>query len=324
MASTEIENLDPTATVDKINKIAASRALNRRRFLTALGMTGAAAGAGLMSGCSTTTSVPVTTAGTGIGQTNTLNFLLNVKYLEATIYSYLVAGRDLPSSVTVGSGALTGAPAMLAVTGTTTNTITQLVIDLLNEIYYDEVNQVTFLRSILGSSVVARPALNLSAFGAITAANALSIGRLMEDVAVTTFASAISGLTSSNAAYAAQIQATESFHSGALRLLSIQNPTLGVYINTGDGLDVPPADLGSAAAEAAGPTAVGGFYASIGGAVAATNTTQGLAYLRSTSQVLAILYGALNTAGSSVVPASAGTSSGGFFPSGVNGAINTI
>jgi hypothetical protein len=332
MASTEIENVDPAATVDQINKIAASRALNRRSFLTALGMTGAAAGAGLMSGCTSTSTVPITTAGVGIGETNILNFLLNIKYLEATIYAYLVNGVDLPSSVTVGSGAVIGAPSALTVTGTTANTITQQVIDLLNEIYYDEVNQVSFLRSILGSSLVARPALNLAAFGTITATGAittstipaLTIGRLLEDVAVTAFANAIPGLTTSNATYAAQIQATESFHAGALRLLSISNSTLAPYLSSGDGLDVPPADLGSPAAAAAGPTAAGGFFASTGGSVASANTTEGLSYLRTTSQVLAILYGALNTSLSSVVPASAGTSSGGFFPKGVNGAINTI
>lgn len=319
MASTEIENLDPAATVDKINKIAASRALNRRSFLTALGMTGAAAGAGLMSGCTTTSNVAITT-GAGIGQTNILTFALNLKYLEATIYSYLVTGGDLPSSVTFGTGAITGAPSQLAVS----STMPQLVVDLLNEIYYDEVNHVTFLRGILGSALVARPALNLAAFGSITPANVLPIGRLLEDVAVTAFANAVTGLTSSNATYAAQIQATESFHAGVLRLLSIQNPSIATYISSGDGLDVPPADLGSAAAEDAGPTAVGGFFSSTGGAVAVGNTAQGLGYLRSTSQVLAILFGALTTAGTAVVPAASGTNSGGFFPKGVNGSINTV
>ena len=66
MASNEIEILDPTATVEKLKKIAAGRALNRRRFLASLGMTGAAAGAGLLSGCSTTNTVTaVTTTSTG-------------------------------------------------------------------------------------------------------------------------------------------------------------------------------------------------------------------------------------------------------------------
>jgi len=42
MASTEIEILDPTATVEKLTKIAANRSVNRRRFMAAFGMTSAA------------------------------------------------------------------------------------------------------------------------------------------------------------------------------------------------------------------------------------------------------------------------------------------
>src|ERR1035437_3884390 len=81
MASTEIENLDPTATVEKVKSIAAGRALNRRNFLAAFGMTGVAAGAGLMSGCNAnTTPVPLTAASPA--ETNVLVFALNLKYLE--------------------------------------------------------------------------------------------------------------------------------------------------------------------------------------------------------------------------------------------------
>ncbi|MGP8225553.1 MAG: ferritin-like domain-containing protein [Terracidiphilus sp.] len=318
MASTEIEILDPAATVDKNNKIAAGRAQNRRRFIAALGMTGAAAGVGLMSGCSTTSTSSIATTPSGTGQTSILAFLLNLQYLEATLYSYLATGGDLPSSVISGSGTITGAPAALAVGGT----ITQLGLDLLNETYYDELNHVIFLQSILGSGVVARPAINLAAFGAPTTANALSIGRLLEDVGVTACASALAGLSTSNAAYVAQILGAESFHAGALRLLSIQSSS--PYINSGDGLDVPPYDPNSAALAAAGPAALGGFFASAGGAAASTNITEGLAYTRTTSQVLAVLYGTPTSSGLAIVPASAGTNSGGFFPKGVNGAINTI
>jgi len=175
---------------------------------------------------------------------------------------------------------------------------------------------VTFLQNLLGSATVSRPAINLAAYGSITATNVLSIGRLLEDVGVTALANVITGLTTSNATYTAQLFATESFHSGALRLLSIQSSA--PYINAGDGMDVPPADLLSATAEDGGPTGVGGFFASTGGAVAAANTTEGLAYSRTTSQVLAILYGGVGAL------ATAGTAKGGFFPSGVNGSINTI
>ena len=325
MASTEIENFDPTATVDKINKIAADRALNRRRFISTIGMAGAAAGAAaLISGCTNASTSTVAVNTSGVAQSNILAFALNIEYLQATFYSYLTQGADLPSSLTAGSGAISGAPAMLTVTGTTANTITQQTIDLLNEIYYDEINHVTYLQDVLGSAVVPRPAINLAAYGAITPSNALSIARLLEDVGVTAFAGSIPGLTTSNATYAAQTLGAESFHAGALRLLSIQNTTLIPYINSGDGLDVPPYDPGTAALAAAGPSANGAFFSSIGGAIASTNTTQGLAYSRTTSQVLAVLYGALASSSITIVPAAAGTTKGGFFPNGVNGAISTI
>src|ERR1035441_2954462 len=85
--------------------------LNRRNSLAAFGMTGVAAGAGLMSGCNaTTTSVPVTSASPA--ETNLLAFALNLECLEATFYSFITQGTDLPSNLTVGSGAVTGAVTM--------------------------------------------------------------------------------------------------------------------------------------------------------------------------------------------------------------------
>jgi hypothetical protein len=230
------------------------------------------------------------------------------------MYSYITQGADLPSSLTAGSGAITGAPAALTFTGTNAAQVN----DLLNEIYYDELNHVTYLQNVLGSALVPRPAINLGAFGTITATNALSIGRLLEDVGVTACAGVLPGLSSSNAAYVGQTLGADSFHSGALRLLIIQPATAAAYINPGDGLDVPPYDSGNATLAAAGPSANGGFFASTGGAIAPANTTQGLAYTRTTSQVLAVLYGAVGA------PKAAGATSGGFFPNGVNGAISTI
>jgi hypothetical protein len=312
MASNEIENLGSAVTVENVKKNAASRALNRRHFMAALGMTGAAAGAGLMSGCSTSNAVVATTA--GVAQTNGLNFLLNLKFLEATFYSYLTTGADISASTGVSlqnSGAITGAPAALTVGGS----ITQQTVDLLNELYFDEWNHLALLQGLLGSAVVPRPAINLAAFGAITPTNALSIARVLEDVAVTAFAGVAASLTNSNLTYAGQILGSESFHAGAIRLLSIQNPTIAAYI-AADSNDVAPVDPGSAATAAAGPAGNGAFFATYG--TAAAGTTAGFAYSRTTSQVLAVLYG---SAGS---PAASGKASGGFFPSGVNGSINTI
>jgi hypothetical protein len=312
MASNEIEILDSAATVEKVKKIAAGRALDRRRFLAAFGMTGVAAGAGLMSGCNATTVTVPETAATP-AETSVLNFLLNIKYLEATFYSYIVGNADINATTPAnsgvnlaGSGAITGQPAAAV-------TFTQQTTDLLNEIYFDEWHQVAFLQSLLGSAGVARPAIDLAAFGNITLTTALPLARLLEDVAVSAFAGTIPLLTTSNATYASQILGVESAHAGALRLINIQAGAAAVYIPTGDNLDVIPYDPGSAALALAGPTASGSFFPTPGGPVAASNTTTGIAYARTYGQTLAVLYGGPGA------PTTA--TKGGFFPLGVNGAI---
>ena len=305
MASTEIEILDPAATVEKVKKIATGRALNRRNFLAAFGMTGVAAGAGLMSGCNaTTTSVP--NAPATPAETNILNFALNLEYLEATFYSFITQGTDLPSNLLPGSGAVTGTPGLLTFSGTNAQQTT----DLLNEIYFDEINHVTFLRNLLGSATVARPAINLAAFGTITAANALAIARLLEDVVVSAYAGAIPSLSTSNATYASQLLGIESVHAGATRLINIQGAA--AYIAAGDSFDLIPFDPGTAALAAAGPTASGGFFPTVGG------VGLGMSAARTTSQALAVLYGAPGS------PAATHSGAGGFFPKGVNGVITLV
>jgi hypothetical protein len=313
MASNEIEILDSAVPVEKLKKIAAGRALNRRHFMAALGMTGAAAGAGLMSGCSSSTSsAAVSSTAPSVAQTAVLNFALNLEYLEATFYSFITQGTDLTGTAVANSGAITGAPGQLTFTGTNAKQIT----DMLNEIYYDEKSHVSTLISLLGSSAVPRPAINLAAAGAITATNALSIARLFEDVGVTAYNGAVGLLSSSDLTYAAQILAVEGFHSGALRLVSLQNPTIAAYLSAGT-LDVPPYDPGSATVAAAGPTANGGFFATAGSTTSSTANPAGFAFSRTTSQVLAIVYGVTSAAPS-------GTASGGFYPSGFNGSIKTV
>ncbi len=307
MASKEIEILDPTATVEKLTKIAAGRALNRRRFLASLGMTSAAAGAGLLSGCSTSNTVTATTASTS--QINALNFVLNFKFLEATFYAYIATGGDLPSSSITSSGAITNAPGKLV--------FTQQITDLINEIYYDEKSHVATLISLLGSAAVFRPAINLGAYATVNATNALSIARLLEDVGTTAMIGATAALSNSNLTLVSQILGIESCHAGMLRLVSIQNPTIAAYAKA-DSLDVAPIDLGSASASAAGPTAAGGIFTTAGAATSNSTTPAGMAFNRTSSQVLAIVYG------SSGVVASSGTTSGGFFPSGVNGSIKSV
>jgi len=318
MASNEIEILDPEASVGKLKKIAAGRGLNRRHFIAALGMTGAAAGAGMMSGCSTSNSVAVTTASTA--QIDAINFALNVKYLQATFYSFITQGVDLSGSAVTNSGVITGTPsAKLVFTGTNAQQIT----DMLNEVYYDESHHVSTLISLLGVSAVYRPAINLAAFGTITATNALAIARLLEDVAVTAFAQVIPLLSSSDITVLSQIMGADAAHSGIIRVTGLQNPTLAVPI-VADSLDVIPFDPGTAVLSAAGPTTSGGLFATAGTSTATATTPAGFAFTRTTSQVLSVLFGTVATGSTTVTLVSSGTTSGGFFPSGVNGKINKV
>jgi hypothetical protein len=147
---------------------------------------------------------------------------------------------------------------------TFTGTNAQQTTDLLNEIYFDELNHVTFLRNLLGSAAIARPAINLAAFGAITATNALSIARLLEDVVVQAYTGAIPSMTTSNATYASQILGVESSHAGAIRLINIQ--VGAAYIFVGDGNESIPYDPGTAVLAAAGPTVNGSFFPRTGAA----------------------------------------------------------
>lgn len=308
MASSEIGALDVAEAVENRNKIAEGRALGRRHFLAALGMAGAAAGVGLMSGCSTSSTVTPTTTVTS-GQMDVLNFMLNVKFLQATFYSFVTQGTDLTGLI--NSGTVTGAPGKITFAGTNATQIT----DMFDEIYFDEKSQVAALMALLGVSAIPRPAINLAAYGSITASNAIAIARLLEDVGITAYAGAVPGLSNSNATVASQIFAADGFHAGALRLVSIQNAVANVSAGP---LDVPPYDPGTAALAAAGPTANGGFFSTAGATTSNATTPAGFAFARTTSQVLGILFGAPGT------PASAGTTSGGFFPSGVNGNIKQV
>jgi hypothetical protein len=93
-------------------------------------------------------------------------------------------------------------------------------------------------------------------------------------------------------------------------------------VSTADSMDVEPADLGTAAAAAAGPTAVPsssptiyqGFFDTAGSATASANTPAGFAFARTFSQVLSVLYGGVDS----------NSNAGGFFPVGVAGNINVV
>src|ERR1017187_1654604 len=109
--------------------------------------------------------------------------------------------------------------------------------------YYDELNQLVDLRNLIGTVtgdvvVISRPSIDLAgskstSTTAVTISYQQAIGlvRMLEDLSVQAFAGAVAYLTGTNLAYVSQILATDGYHAGALRLISIQQNI--PYIGTG-------------------------------------------------------------------------------------------
>ncbi len=147
------------------------------------------------------------------------------------------------------------------------------------------------LRSLLGSEAIAKPKINLAALETVsTLKQFLALARAFEDVGVSAYGEAAPLIQSKSVlAIAARIALTEGEHTGELRLLVALN---GVATMKVDAQDILPPPSGTE------------YFSNV----------TGLTTVRNTSEVLAIVYG----------KSTAGTKSGGFFPDGVNGPINTV
>ena len=162
--------------------------------------------------------------------------------------------------------------------------------DIANEIAKDELAHVRFLRTALGSAAVSQPNINLAALGIGFAGDNdfLNLARAFEDTGVSAYAGAATLLTAGNLQAAAQILAVEAYHAGNVRLEIVQK---GITAAKTDSLDIPPTESAFFPVDA-----------------------NALALKRTPSQVLAIVY----------ANAASGTTSGGFFPNGLNGNIKTV
>ena len=266
-----------------------SNPISRRNFARTIAGAGAFAGvAGLIG---TTVGSVGLDAQSGITDVDILNFALNLEYLEAEFYTVAVTGRRIAdlgigTSGTGNPGATTGGKqvsfpeARVAITA--------------QQITADEQVHVSYLRTALGSAAVAKPAINLDALGiGFNNQNEfLTLARAFEDVGVSAYGGA-APLISSKAILgaAARIALTEAQHAAVLRLLCAD---ARIAVPMLDGMDVPP--IGSP----------GGRLFQVDG--------QGLSTIRTTSQVLSIVYANAN----------ANANAGGFFPSGVNGTISRV
>lgn len=224
MASKEVEILDPTATVERDNTTIREVAVNRRDLLVALGVAGAVAGAGLVSPRTALAQQPTPS---GYKEFDVLNFLLNIKYLKATLYAYITTGADLSSAATSGTGAVFNPIAKITFSGSNAAQIT----DMFNEMYYDELNQILALRALQGSTTANRNTIDLlgtkntsnKTATTISQNQAIGIARMLEDLSVQAFTGAAVYLTGSNRALASQILGVDGAHAGAVRLVCIQN-----------------------------------------------------------------------------------------------------
>ena len=249
--------------------------------------------------------------------TDLFNFLLNFEYLGANYYLHAVTGKGLSAYTSVTG---VGTPGEV-VGGALVPFQTPAIAYYAQQLASDELAHAEFIRELLGTAVIAQPAVDIAdswtvlaqAAGLITSGqtfnpfenevNFLLGAYALEDVCVTGLTGTAALLTEpNNIAYAASLLGAEGYHGGAIR---------GFLSDIGGG-DATNA-ISHLRAKLSGVDDNG--TAADGNAFNITNVdSNGLAYRRTPSQVLSILYG--NNA--------SGTASGLFFPSGVNGAITMV
>ncbi len=258
----------------------------RRKFLQGAGL---AAGAATLAGCTGVIGVDPST-GPVPSPADIFQFALNLEYFEASFYSYVVTGAGLDTA-DLGSnpGTVSG--------GAKITFSDPEVAALANQLYLDEQAHVRFIRGALqavGVTPVSIPNLNLAALGFPTDDNSfLALARGFETVGTSAYEGGIQYLALSPQAvtYAAQIHDAEGQHEASLRQFCLRR---GVTSPAVDRFDRSPT-----------LSATGIFN---------TNPTTGLNTARNASEVLQVLYGAAGKTG---------VSSGGFFPSGLNGTVRT-
>ncbi|MBF4461441.1 MULTISPECIES: ferritin-like domain-containing protein [unclassified Rathayibacter] len=287
-------------------------ALDRRRFFEATGIAGLGIGAAALAAPSASAEE---VAADGPSDGSILNFALNLEYLEAEFYLRAVTGAGLSSGDINGVGSTGG-----VVGGKAVPFKTPWLKSFAAEVANDEKAHVKFLRSQLGGTAVARPAINLSASftAAATAAGLIQAGQsfdpflneqnfllgafVFEDVGVTAYKGAAPFIQ--NKTYleaAAGILAVEAYHAGTIRS--------ALYAA---GLDVQAGKLSDARDSLDGPSDDDQGIKVNGQANIQPTDANGIAFSRSPGQVLNVVY--LN---------SKAVTSGGFFPQGVHGDITT-
>ncbi|MFA5965933.1 MAG: ferritin-like domain-containing protein [Sphingomonas sp.] len=313
-----------------IDSLVAERASERRQFFrTALG-----AAAVTVAGAAALTVGPRAFADTS-NDVDSLNFALQLKYLEAQFYSFAATGVGLPAaSLTVGSSP-TGTNVAGDATGARQVSFTDPVVaQLAHEIAQKSAAHVAWLRNELGTNTSAQPAIDLgtAASGAFSTAmraatvisgasatfdpyasdeNFLLAAFLLADIAITGFVAAAPLLVDKTHMEVVEgAMLNDAYHSAAIRTLLYAKGATTASLRSNadkiaglrDALDgTTKDDPGISPSTDANPVSnVVPTYA------------DGTIYARAAGNVLNILF--LN---------SAQVTKGGFFPNGVNGTVTT-
>lgn len=315
---------------------------SRRDFLrTAGGVSAAVAGAGLLAACGgnngnaapTPTPTPTATASptptptaSPATEADVLNFALNFAYLQAQFYTYATTGSGVDASLLTG----TGTPG--AATGARQRVFDDAVIGrYAREIAADCRAHLSLLRGVIGSTVIAQPAIDLgvtatSAFSNLartaelitTAAAAYDVydsddrfllgAFIFEDIVVTAYRGLIGSFV--DAAFldaAAGMQAAKAYHAGLIRATlyrrGIATPAL---IDATEALSTARDSFDGAA-----DLDQGVRPANNASNIVPTDGS-GITFARAPAQVLNIVYQTRTS-----------VALGGFFPAGVNGYLKT-
>ena len=255
--------------------------------------------------------------GAGPPDADIFNFALNLEYLEAEFYLYAATGKGLSAGDRTGKGTQ-GTVSPGALVPFKSRAIQQYA----ERIAVDEQSHVKFIRTVLGAGAVAEPTIDVgigpnSAFSKLGVAAGLIVAgqtfnpyaddisfllgaSIFEDVGVTAYGGAARYIGNPDFLEAAAgILAVEAYHSGAIRTL-LANIGAGVAF----GLISNLRKTLSGANDDQGILIPGNNYNFV------PNDANGLAFRRTTTQVLNIVYGG-------------GAPSGNlFFPNKLNGNIN--
>lgn len=279
------------ANKNLISEVAAESP-NRRSLLKKIGIASAAIGAAAVTG-----GVKLNAQSSLPSAVDILQFALNLEYLESEFYTYATTGKGIDAMGIDITGS--GAPGMTT-GGSQVNFSNNLIFSsaIAMQIRDDEQAHVKLLRGALsaaGITPVAKPAINLNALGIGfgNEAQFLLLARVFEDIGVSAYGYAAKVSTLDSSPYigtAARILAVEGEHAANIRL-QIGRLAIDTSKTKLDEVDILPPPTGS-------------------DFISAVNTT-GLSAIRSPGEVLYLAYGF-----------SANAAAGGFFPNGMNGALN--